>query len=241
MSMHLRIACLPLLALVLMGAAEPDRAAIEAVVRDYILAHPEIIPEAMQRLKDREAATAINENRAALETPFGYAWDGNPRADVTLVEFFDYNCGYCRASQPNIARLLVEDKRLRVVYRSIPVLGADSDAAAVTSLALARTASNWGQFHRAVLKAEDARASTVAHAIELAGLKMPTPAALHAPALREEIDHNLSLAQTLGVGGTPTWVIGDKMLSGAVSYDTLKAAIAAARAKSAAQGAAALK
>ncbi|MDB5697912.1 MAG: DsbA family protein, partial [Alphaproteobacteria bacterium] len=87
-------------------AADPDRARIEQVVHDYILAHPEIIPEAMKRLQEGEIAKAVEAHRARFETPFAGAWAGAKKGDVVLVEFFDYACGFCRASNPDIARLL---------------------------------------------------------------------------------------------------------------------------------------
>ncbi len=106
-------------------------------VRSYLLEHPEILPEAMDRLRDREAAQAVARNREALETPFHGAWAGAADGDVVLVEFFDYACGYCRASNPDVARLLGEDPRLKVVWRDFPVLGPASDQAAIASLAAA--------------------------------------------------------------------------------------------------------
>jgi len=213
--------------------ADADRAATEAIVHDYLLAHPEIIPEALHVLETRDLTKAINANRKALETPFGAESDGNPNGDVTLVEFFDYNCGYCRASLPDLKRLLAEDKNLRVVYREIPVLGSDSDAAAIVSLAVAKQDKNWTRFHHAVYAADEATAANVSKAQRLSGVVQPSTAALKAPELREEINRNLTLAQTLKVTGTPSWVVGDQMLSGAVGYDALKAAISQARAKAA--------
>ncbi len=225
----------PFVALALLTAAPAlaaplDRAATEAIVHDYILAHPEIIPEALQVLEDRQRAAVISSNRTAIETPFGYEWDGNPKGDVTLTEFFDYNCGYCRASVADVARLLKEDKQLRVVYRELPVLGAQSDAAALVSLALARNAPQWHAFHNAVYAtggAEDKQLTIAAHE---AGLIRPVSTATKATDLRFEINANLTLAQQLRITGTPSWVIGNKLLSGAVGYDDLKAAIAEARA-----------
>ena len=80
-----------------------DRLRIERVVHDYMLSHPEIIPQAMQALQARESGKAVAANRDAITTPFASAWAGNPKGDVTLVEYYDYNCGYCRASLPMIA------------------------------------------------------------------------------------------------------------------------------------------
>ena len=207
----------------------PNRAATESIIHDYILAHPEIIPEALQVLEQRQQAEAINANRKAIETPFGNEVEGNPHGDVTLVEFFDYNCGYCRASVADVTRLLAEDKMLRVVYREIPVLGAESDNAAVVSLRIAQHSPNWADFHRAVYAAGDASEASLLKIQHSLGATPPSPAQLKAPELRSEINRNLDLAQALKISGTPSWVVGDKLLSGAVGYDALKKAIAETR------------
>lgn len=227
------LACvLPLCAPTLCGAQPApalDKAGVETIVHDYILAHPDIIPEAIQVLQDRKQSETINQNRSRIETPWGYEWEGDAHGDVTVVEFFDYNCGYCRASVADVQRLLVEDKHLKIVYREIPVLGEESDHAALVSLSLAETAQNWTVFHRRVYARNGAGDAALAQAGQEAGLKMPTALALKASALRVEINANLTLAQKLGVSGTPSWVVGNKILSGAVGYDALKEAIAEAR------------
>ena len=120
----------------------PERQRVEGIVRDYILAHPEIIPEALQLLQERQLAKAIDDNRAAYETPFAGAWAGDKDGDVVLVEFFDYACGFCRKSNPDIERLLKEDEKLKVVWRELPVLSPESELAAHASLA----AANEGDF-----------------------------------------------------------------------------------------------
>ncbi len=208
-------------------AVGSDRAAIETIVHDYILNHPEIIPEALQVLDDRKAAQTIATNRAAIETPFGYATEGNPHGDVTLVEFFDYNCGYCRASVADTTRLLAEDKQLRVVYRELPVLGAESDAAALTSLSIAQCQTGWAAFHRAVYAEGDASQAALFKIMRKLGVSACE--ARSNQIWRAEISNNLNVAQQLRISGTPSWVIGSKLLSGAVGYDELKAAIAAVR------------
>src|SRR6476469_5563833 len=217
-----------LLAVAAVPAAAPDRAAIEAIVREYILAHPEILPEAMSRLQARETASAIAANREQIYKPYGSAWEGAADADVTIVQFFDYDCGYCRRSLPDIDRLLREDKRLRIVYREFPVLGPGSEVAAKLSLAAAR-GGNYSAFHRAMYAAKDLTQAEIDKVAARYGVKPSDE-----PAVQREIDANRQLAQPLGLTGTPSWVIGDQVLSGAVGFDALKAAIATARAKSAA-------
>ncbi len=204
-----------------------DRAAIEKIVRDYILAHPEILPEAMDNLRAREIAKVVDANRKAIETPFAGAWEGAADADVTIVQFFDYNCGYCRKSLPDIERLLAGDRKLRVVYRELPVLGPDSENAARISLAAAK-AGKYAAFHRAVYAAGQPEPRNVARIAKELGFDL---AFASDPAATAEIDANLGLARPLQITGTPAWVIGDRTLSGAVGYDALKEAVAAARAR----------
>ena len=205
-----------------------DKAAIERVVRDYILEHPEILPEAIARLEQRNGAQAVAANRSAIETPFVGAWEGAADADVTLVEFFDYACGYCRAALPDVQRLLREDPKLRVVYRELPVLGPASEAAAGVSLAAAKQ-GRYVQFHRALFAGGRLDAGSVAKAARDAGVD---PAFGQSAKARAEIASNLDLQTKLRLAGTPSWVVGDTVLSGAVGYEALKKAIADARAKS---------
>lgn len=201
-----------------------DKAAIELIVRNYILEHPEILPQAMEKLQDRETAKAVAANRKLIETPFAGAWEGNPNGDVVLVEFFDYACSYCRASLPDIERLLKDDPKLKVVYREMPVLGSDSVAAAELSLRVAKT-GRYAAFHRAAYAARpDAAARD-----KLARQFGVDPKAKDA-AVDDEISTNLRLQNGLRLTGTPSWVVGNKVLAGAVGYDALKAAIAEARA-----------
>lgn len=204
-----------------------DKAAIERVVREYILAHPEILPEAMAKLEQREGSKAVAANRAAIETPFAGAWEGAANPDVTLVEFFDYACGYCRAALPDIDRLLREDPKLRIVYRELPVLGPPSEAAAGVSLAAAK-AGKYAQFHRALFASGRPDARAVARAAKDSGVD---PAFAQSAEARAEIASNLDLQNKLRLSGTPSWVVGDQVLIGAVGYDALKTAIAAARAR----------
>jgi protein-disulfide isomerase len=207
-------------------ASDPSRARIEQVVRDYILAHPEIIPEAIDALRARETAQAVNSHRKELETPFASAWAGAKDGDVVLVEFFDYACSFCRASKPDVQRLLDEDKKLKVVFRELPVLGEDSVAAAHVSLAAARQ-GRFRQFYERMFAAGRPAPQAVAttqKALNIAPMKSPD--------FDREIDNNFALARALNVTGTPTFVVGDKVFQGAVGYAALKEAIEAARKRS---------
>jgi len=193
-------------------------------IRSYLLDHPEILPEAMERLRARETAQAVDQHRAALETPFHGAWAGAAQPDVVLVEFFDYACGFCRASNPDVERLLREDPRLRVVWREYPVLGPNSEQAAIASLAAARS-GRFRPFHDRLYAGGRPTEATIAAARQSVGLGEVTLT----DEFRREVERNYELARAIGATGTPTWVIGDQVLQGAVGYDALKAAVAAAR------------
>ena len=207
------------------GFAAPDRAKTEAIVRDYILAHGEILPEAMQRLQQRQSAALVGRHRAALETPFHGAWAGAADGDVVLVEFFDYACAYCRASNPDVERLLREDSRLKVVWRELPVLGPASEAAAHASLAAAQ-AGRFRAFYQRMFDLGRPSESAVAQAASETGVAAAAPT----PEGRAELARNMALARQIGATGTPTFVVGDRVFEGAVGYKALKDAIAAARA-----------
>lgn len=206
-----------------------DRAEIEKVVHAYLLEHPEVLPEAMERLQEREAGQAVAANRAAYETPFAGAWAGAKDADVTLVEFFDYSCGYCRRSNADVARLLAEDKKLKVVWREWPVLGPDSEKAAQVSLAAAKAGKFHAYFERLYGLGRPTDRS-IEHAARDVGVTAQMVQQLVSSGeARSELGKNYQLAQAVRGNGTPVFVVGDKVLHGAVGYDALKKAIADAR------------
>jgi protein-disulfide isomerase len=193
-------------------------------VRSYLVENPEVVQEAIEALQAREMAGIVRPLRTQLETPFHGAWAGAQAPDVVLVEFFDYACGYCRASNPHVDRLLREDPKLRVVWREFPVLGPDSEAAAVASLAAAR-AGRYRRFFDSLFAAGRPTAPALAAARQAVGLGEP---ALDAEA-RRELQKNFELARAIGAQGTPTFVVGDQVLQGAVGYEALRDAVAAAR------------
>lgn len=202
-----------------------DRSRTDAAVRGFLLANPEVIPEAMQRLQDRENGKQVAAHRAAIVTPVGSAWAGNPKGDVTVVEYFDYNCGYCRASLPTIDKLIAADPNIRVVFRELPVLSAISHTAALASLAAARQ-GRFAAFHQALYAGGPVSGATIAAAAAKAGVSVPAAASLADDA---EIAKNLKTAGQLGMTGTPSWVVGNRILSGALPLESLQAAVTAAR------------
>jgi len=195
------------------------------IVRQGMLDDPQILSDTVEALRDMQYAPVLAQYRAAVETPFGSSWKGAAKPDVTLVEFFDYACPYCKASNPYVDRLLKEDKGLRIVYRELPILGLDSVTAARLSLQ-ASGAGRFAQFHDTLWAAGRPAPDTIAKAAQAAGIPA-TPT--DDPAIREELKRNFQLAGQLGATGTPLFVIGNRVMNGAVGYDALKNAIAAAR------------
>ena len=195
------------------------------IVREGILRDPQVLVAGSEALKARQFEPVLAAMRASLETPFATSWKGAAKPDVTLTYFYDYACGYCRKSNPDIERLVAEDKGLRVVYREFPILGPDSVAAARASLAASK-AGRFAAFHDALYEAGKPSPETLAAAGNAASI---TPDQAKDPAIEAEIERNYRMAEQLGATGTPLFVIGDQVINSAVGYDALKAAVAEAR------------
>jgi protein-disulfide isomerase len=206
-------------------------------VREYLLENPEVIMEALQILQERQrAAEAEGLKRTIAErsdeilndpaAPVG----GNPAGDVTLVEFFDYNCPYCRRVAPTMAELEEADPDLRVVYKEFPILGPGSQFAARAALA-SRRQGKYVPFHNALMQAtEQVTEETVMGIAREVGLDTDQLRAdMQDPAIGEAIARNLQLANALGITGTPSFVIGQEVVPGAVDLRTLQSLIARAR------------
>ena len=198
------------------------------IVRQGLLNDPKILSDAVDALRDAQYAPVLAANRTALETPFGSSWRGSAKPDVTLVEFFDYACPYCKASNPVVDRLLKEDKDVRLVYRELPILGQDSVTAARLSLEASKL-GRFAKFHDTLWAAGRPAPETNAAAAQAAGI---SPEPKQDPLIEAELKRNFQLAGELGATGTPLFVIGDRVLNGAVGYDALKDAIEIARKKS---------
>jgi protein-disulfide isomerase len=212
---------------------------VEAIIRHYLIANPEIIRDAINELqrKEDEAARAaqasiIQENTDRLFNSPNQAVLGNPKGDVTLVEFFDYNCGYCRRAHADMKELMAEDPNLRVVPKEFPILGEGSVAAAQISVAVLQTAPDkYEAFHDALIsekgQVDGARALAVAQDLGL------DPEALKVKASSEEARANITevrqLAELLDLTGTPSYATPIKVVVGAVGFEALKVEIGAAR------------
>ena len=197
------------------------------IVRQGMLADPQILLDADAALRDRQNAPALAAARVALETPFASSWKGAQKPEVVLVEFYDYACPYCKASNPHVDQLLKENPGLRVVYRELPILGQNSIEAARLSLAASK-AGRFREFHDALYAAGRPAPETNAAAARVANIPA-TPA--QDPAIEAELKRNFEMAGRLGATGTPLFVVGDRVLNGAVGYDALKQAVEAARKK----------
>jgi protein-disulfide isomerase len=217
-----------------------DRAAVEAIVKDYLVQHPEVIEDAMNALQERRAAAeadrqkkVVSENTDGLVNAPQNAVLGNPDGDVTLVEFFDYNCGYCKRGFADLQKLLDTDKKLKVVLRDYPILSPGSIEAASVALAVKQQlkGDKFLPFHRELLLSRGAigkeRAMEVAKDL---GLDMSLiDKAVAAKETRTQLGENLKLGDSLGISGTPSYVLGTEVVAGAVGYDALKAKVDALR------------
>lgn len=213
------------------GMSPAQRKAMEALVRAYILENPEIITDAVAILQQRDVAKRLATAGDQIAEPFPGAEAGNPKGDVTIVEFTDYNCGFCRASVPDVQRLLKSDSNIRLVYRELPILSQSSRDAALWALAAARQGKHKA-FHDALFAGGRADEANIAAAARKAGLDMAAARTFAAsPQANQEIERNLALMQQIGFNGTPTFIIGDQILEGALGYDALKTAVEKARAK----------
>lgn len=214
------------------GMSDAEREATEAVVRAYILENPEILTEAATILQQREVTKRLTAAGGALTKAFPGAMAGNVNGDVTLVEFTDYSCGFCRASVPDVQKLINSDKGVRVVYREVPILSPASEQAAKWALAAAKQGKHKA-FHDAMFAGDKPSDASIRAAARAAGLDMARAEKDAAgQEVVAELQGNLALMQKIGFSGTPTFIVGDQILEGALGYATLKAAVEKARKKS---------
>ena len=210
-------------------ASGAGRGATEELVRAYILDNPEILPEAIDRLQQKEMLARLEPLRGALETAYPGAVLGNPQGTLTLVEFSDYACPYCRLSIPDLDALIAANPDLKVVLRESPILSEESVDAARMALAAADQGL-YASFHYAMFGKDRPAAATIEAAAREAGMDLAKARAdIAAGKYDSELESNVMLSQTLGLSGTPGWVIGDMAFSGAVGPDRLAEAVKKAR------------
>ena len=195
----------------------------------YLMSNPEVLPEAMAELQRRETLERIEPMRAELEAPFPGAVLGNPQGTITLVEFTDYACTYCRQSVADVTALIAANPDLKVVVREYPILSAESADAARMALAAAQQ-GRFEAFHNAMFAAGQLTPESIADAATQAGVDLArAQTAINAGLFEGQLQNNVFLAQNLGITGTPAWIVGDRALNGAVGREAIGRAIAEAR------------
>jgi len=220
---------------------DEQRGQIEAIIKNYLVTHPEVLEEASDELNKRQAAAAAEKHQSAIKenaeaifnSPRGVTL-GNKAGDVTFVEFFDYNCGYCKRAMTDMLELLKDDPKLKVVLKEFPVLGPASIEAAQVAVAVRMqdpTGKKYLDFHQKLLSgrgsADKARALAAAKDAGLDVARLEKDIA--SPEVRATIEENFKLAEAMGMNGTPSYVIGKQVVVGAVGLDTLRQKINTAR------------
>ncbi len=223
------------------GFSDSQRGDIETIVRSYLIAHPEVLEEAMAELSKRQSVAEAEKHEASVaknadiifNSPRGVTL-GNKDGDVTFVEFFDYNCGYCKRAMTDMLELMKADPKLKVVLKEFPVLGPGSVEAAQVAVA-ARMQDPGGKkyldFHQKLLggrgQADKAHAMAVAKDAGFDMARMEKD--LASPEVRATLAENFKLAEDMGMNGTPSYVIGKQVVVGAIGVDGLKEKVGIAR------------
>ena len=206
-----------------------DKAAIENVVHDYLLEHPEVLPAAMQALQKKDDIKRLSGIRAEVERAWPGEILGNPQGKVTLVEFTDFACTYCRQSVADVEALIAANPDLKVVLRQLPIIAPESADAAKMGLAAAEQ-GKYAAFHKAMFAAGRPDKASIAAVAKSVGIDLARASRVIAdPRIEDELSRNIEIARQLGFNGTPAWVIGDTIISGAVGEAKLARAIAEAR------------
>jgi protein-disulfide isomerase len=221
--------------------SDSQRGEIEQIVKNYLLAHPEVLEDVSAELSKRQAAAEALKHEAAVtknadtifSSPRGVTL-GNKDGDVTFVEFFDYNCGYCKRAMSDMLDLLKADPKLKVVLKEFPVLGPGSVEAAQVAVAVRMqdpSGKKYLDFHQRLLGERGQADKTHAlAAAKQAGLDMTRiEKDMSSPEVRATLEENFKLAEAMGMNGTPSYVIGKQVVVGAVGLETLKEKISTAR------------
>jgi protein-disulfide isomerase len=219
-----------------------QRGEIERIVREYLLSHPELLQEVMSELEKRQAVAEAEKHRTAVKQYSEVIFSsprqvtlGNTQGDVTVVEFFDYNCGYCKRAMSDMLDLMKNDAKLKFVLKEFPVLGEGSMQAAQVAAAVRMQDKSGGkkylEFHQKLLTgrgpADKARALAVAKEIGLDVARIEKDMA--GDEVKAQLEESFKLAEALGLNGTPSYVVGNDVVVGAVGLNTLKEKVNAAR------------
>ena len=222
--------------------SDTQRGEIEGILKNYLLTHPEILQEAMAELEKKQQAVdaekskvAVKEHKQLLFSSPRQVTLGNVQGDVTLVEFFDYNCGYCKRALSDLMNLMKADAKLKVVLKEFPVLGPGSVEAAQVATAVRmqdRSGKKYLEFHQKLLggrgQADRARALAVAKDIGMDMARLEKD--MSSDEVRATLEESMQLADKLGLNGTPSYVVGPTVVVGAVGFESLKEKVESARA-----------
>jgi protein-disulfide isomerase len=200
-----------------------QRKELETIIKDILINNPEIMLEVqnaleskMDKIQAERMALAIKEHATELYRPAGSPIVGNVKGDVPVIEFFDYNCGYCKKALTEVTQLMDKDKKVRVIMKEFPILAKGSEEAARVALAAKMQGKYW-EFHRAMLEsqgqANEASALRIAEklGLDMARLKKD----MASPEVKKEIDDTRQLATKMGIQGTPHFIVGDRIIAGA--------------------------
>ena len=214
-----------------------QRKVFEGVIRDYLLKEPIIIRQAIDRLraqeeaaKKTEAAAALKNNKDELFYDKSSPVGGNPQGDVTIVQFFDYNCGYCKRAAHNLRAVMKNDPNLRVIFKEFAILGPQSIKASRAALA-AQKQGKYIEFYEGLMagKADEDSVAALAHKLKMDYSQLRKDMA--DPKIETALQNNYELANALGIKGTPVFVIGERVIPGAVGEEILTQLIKEERAK----------
>jgi protein-disulfide isomerase len=216
-----------------------DRGQVEKIVREYLIANPEVLVEAQTALEDKQkeqqrvAQLAVIENSKA--DIFNAKYDGvvgNPDGKITVVEFYDYNCGFCKRALPDMQAMTQNDPDLRFVLKEFPILGVDSQKAHVVSMAFHRLApEKYGEFHTRLLGGQGHANEAIAIkiALDLGADETRLREEMKNPAITEAFSQTYDLANKLAITGTPSYVVGKEVVFGALGREVLSEKVAAVR------------
>ena len=218
--------------------SKQERESVEKIVHDYLLAHPEVIREAivaLQAKEESEKQQVTAENMKKFNSEIYMDADapvaGNAKGDVTVVVFYDYFCSYCRKTIPGLQDLVAKDPLVKIIYKQFPILGPDSLVAAKAAIAAERQ-GKFLAFHQAMIGADSAKSTEIKAIAEKIGLDYARLQKDMADSKTSNaIARNMSLASSLNVDGTPAYLVGDEFVPGAVSTDALAKIVVAQRGK----------
>ncbi len=206
-----------------------QRDEIGTIVHDYLLKHPEVLREAFDALQNQQNTNGLAAAANALYRSKGDLVAGNPDGKIVMVEFFDYNCGYCKRSLPDVLQLLGSNKDLKLIMKEWPILGPGSLYASRAALA-SRAQGKYWQFHLALMSDRHVNKTAVLDTARKVGLDVAKlEADMNDPDVAAKIKANMATADTLGIQGTPAFIVGDQLFPGAVGFDKLSEAISKVR------------